>query len=146
MISSKNVNIESGNIEFNFENGNIDSKTGSNGAPRGVKRGHSIPYHHQQGAPPSPTPRGPRLTPFLLSMLNKSMLNSMLPFSMLSSCRCYSFDDNFFEVDVPVFDVSYFSQKNYRKKFVITDFCLFFTGNTFYRNLFFCNYRKFSEK
>jgi len=39
------------------------------------------------------------------------MLNSMLPFSMLSSCRCYSFDDNFFEVDVPVFDVSYFSQE-----------------------------------
>jgi len=25
MISSKNVNIESGNIEFNFENGNIDN-------------------------------------------------------------------------------------------------------------------------
>ena len=42
--------INDGNIEFNFEN--IDSKTGSNGAPRGVKRGHSIPYHHQQGAPP----------------------------------------------------------------------------------------------
>ncbi len=79
MISSKNVNIKSGNIEFNFENGNIDSKTGSNGAPRGVKRGHSIPYHHQQGAPPPLTPRGPRLTPFLLSMLPFSKLNSMLP-------------------------------------------------------------------
>jgi hypothetical protein len=25
-----------GNIEFNFKNGNIDSKTGSNGAPRTV--------------------------------------------------------------------------------------------------------------
>ena len=25
-----------GNNEFNFENGNIDSKTGSNGVPRGV--------------------------------------------------------------------------------------------------------------
>ena len=57
-----NRNHSDGNIEFNFENGNIDSKTGSNGAPRGVKRGHSIPYHHQQGAPPPPTPRGPRLT------------------------------------------------------------------------------------
>ncbi len=45
----------------------------------------------------------------ILSMLNKSMINSMLPFSMLSSCRCYSFDDNFFEVDVPVFDFTYFS-------------------------------------
>jgi hypothetical protein len=41
-------------------------------------------------------------------MLNKSMLNSMLPLSMLKSCRCYSFDDNIFEVDFPVFDVSYF--------------------------------------
>jgi len=27
---------------------------------------------------------------------------------MLSSCRCYSFDVNFFEVDVPVVDVSYY--------------------------------------
>ncbi len=27
MLSSKNGNIENGNIEFNFENGNIDSKT-----------------------------------------------------------------------------------------------------------------------
>jgi len=34
----------------------------------------------------------------------------MLPLSMLSSCRCYSFDDNFFEVDDPVFDFSYFSR------------------------------------
>jgi len=32
----------------------------------------------------------------------------MLPLSMLSLCRCYSFDVNFFEVDVPVVDVSYF--------------------------------------
>ncbi len=43
------------------------------------------------------------LPPFL-------MLNSMLSLSMLSLCRCYSFDVNFFEVDVPVVDVSYFSQ------------------------------------
>jgi len=35
MLSSKNVIIENGNIEFNFVNGNIDSKTGSNGVPRG---------------------------------------------------------------------------------------------------------------
>jgi len=28
-----------GNIKFNFENGNIDSKTGSNGVPRGVGGG-----------------------------------------------------------------------------------------------------------
>jgi len=38
MISSKNVNIESGNIEFNFENGNIDSKNGVKRGPRGVGR------------------------------------------------------------------------------------------------------------
>jgi len=50
-----------GNIEFIIDFFNIDSKNG-------VKRGHSIPYHHQQSM----------------------------------SCRCYSFDDNFFEVDVPV--------------------------------------------
>jgi len=31
---------------------------------------------------------------------------------MLNWCRSYSFDDNIFKVDVPVFDVSYFSQKN----------------------------------
>jgi len=36
------------------------------------------------------------------------MLISMLPLSMLKSCRCYRFDVNIFEVDVPVFDVSYF--------------------------------------
>jgi len=28
-------------------------------------RGHSIPYHHQQGAPHPPPHGGPRLTPFL---------------------------------------------------------------------------------
>ena len=55
-MSKKN----NGNIEFNFENGNIDTKTGSNGVPCGVKRGHSIPYHHQQ-SPPHPHPTG---TPF----------------------------------------------------------------------------------
>jgi len=47
-----NRNHRDGNIKFNFKNGNIDSKTGSNR----VKRGHSIPYHHQQGAPHPPTP------------------------------------------------------------------------------------------
>jgi len=36
MLSSKNINIESGNIEFNFENGNIDSKNGVKRGPRGV--------------------------------------------------------------------------------------------------------------
>jgi len=78
-----------GNIEFSIDLFNIDSKTGSNGVPLGVKWGHSIPYHQQQGPPPPHG--GPRLTPFdpiLLSMLNKSMLNSMLPFSMLNWCRC----------------------------------------------------------
>jgi len=42
MLSSKNVIIENGNIEFNFENGNIDSKTGSpvgGGAPADDDRG-----------------------------------------------------------------------------------------------------------
>jgi len=39
------------------------------------------------------------------------MLNSMLPFSTLKSCRRYRFDVNFFEVDVPVVDVSYFPRK-----------------------------------
>jgi hypothetical protein len=34
-----NRNHSDGNIEFNFENGNIDSKTGSNGVPRGVGGG-----------------------------------------------------------------------------------------------------------
>ncbi len=38
-IDNENVNIESGNIEFNFENGNIDSKTGSKRGPRGVGGG-----------------------------------------------------------------------------------------------------------
>jgi len=71
-------NKNDGNVENSIENGKIETvtsnlastyltstvKTGSNGVPLGVKRGHSIPYHHQQGAPPPPTPRGPRLTPF----------------------------------------------------------------------------------
>ncbi len=44
-----------GNIEFIIDLFNIDTKTGSYGVPRGVKRGHSIPYPHQQSPP---TPRG----------------------------------------------------------------------------------------
>ena len=34
-----NRNHSDGNIEFNFQNGNIDSKTGSNGGSNGVPRG-----------------------------------------------------------------------------------------------------------
>jgi len=53
VMSKKN----DGNIKFIINLFNIDSKNG-------VKRGHSIPYHHQQ-SPPHPTPHGgPRLTPF----------------------------------------------------------------------------------
>jgi hypothetical protein len=77
-------------------------QTGSNG----VKRGHSIPYHHQQGVPHPLTPRGTPFDPFWPLFL---MLNSMLPLSILKSCRCYRFDDIIFEVDLPVFDISYFS-------------------------------------
>jgi len=60
-LRSKNLRLviskkSDSNIKFNFENSNIDTKTGSNGVPRGVKRGHSIPYHHQQSPP---TPRDP---------------------------------------------------------------------------------------
>jgi len=66
-----NRNHSDGNIKFNFENGNIYIKTGSNG----VKRGHSIPYHHQRSPPTHPTHGGPRLTPRLT------------PFY----CRCYRF-------------------------------------------------------
>jgi len=51
MISSKNVNIESGNIEFNFENGNIDSKTGSNGAPVGSNGVIASPIIISRGPP-----------------------------------------------------------------------------------------------
>ena len=80
-IDYEKVIIESGNIEFNFENSNIDSKTGSNGAPRGVKRGHSIPYHHQRSPP---HPRGTPFDPILLSMLPFLKLNSMLPLSMIT--------------------------------------------------------------
>ncbi len=39
----------------------------------------------------------------------------MLPLSMLSLCPCYSFDVNFFEVDVPVVDVSYFPPLDLQK-------------------------------
>ena len=44
------------NIEFSIDLFNIDSKNG-------VKWGHSIPYHHQQGAPhPTGTPFDPVFT------------------------------------------------------------------------------------
>jgi len=43
------------NIEFIIDLFNIESKNG-------VKRGHSIPYHHQQSPHHPPTPRG---TPFV---------------------------------------------------------------------------------
>jgi len=59
-VSSKK---NDGNIEFNIENGNIDSKNGVKRGPRGLKRGHSIPYHHQQGAP-HPHPTGTPFDPF----------------------------------------------------------------------------------
>jgi len=53
------------------------------------------------------------------------MLNSMLPLSMLNWCRSYSFDDNIFEVDVPVFDVSYFLQIYLRLKTFLRAFSTF---------------------
>ncbi len=87
MLSSKNGNIENGNIEFNFENGNIDSKTGSNG----VKTWSQHPLSSSAGGPHPPTHGGPRLTP----------------------CRCYRhygfdltatpfFDDNIFRCNPPL--------------------------------------------
>jgi len=110
------------NIKFNFENGNIDSKMGSNGAPRGVKRGHSIPYHHQQGGPPPPPPHGDPVWPRFYCRC----------YRFRSSIRCYRsyrFDDIIFEVDLPVFDISYFppfmrpdpkSAKNWQLDWIIT--------------------------
>jgi hypothetical protein len=52
--------INDGNIEFNFENGNIDSKTGSNGAPVGSNGVIASPIIISRGAP-HPHPKG---TPF----------------------------------------------------------------------------------
>jgi hypothetical protein len=98
-----NRKLSDGNIEFNFENGNIDSKTGSNR----VKRGHSIPYHHQRSPPHPPTPRGtpfdPLFDPVLLLMLPFSKLNSMLPFSKLNLSKSM----------LTFFDVTHFSQMDY---------------------------------
>ena len=79
---------------------------GSNGAPRGVKRGHSIPYHHQQGAPHPPTPRGTPFDPVFtvdiaifevkfdiaVSMITFSMLNSMLTSFVFDVKRLEIFD------------------------------------------------------
>jgi len=48
-----------GNIQFIIDFFNINTKEGSNGVPRGVKGGHSIPYHHQKSPP---LHGGPRLT------------------------------------------------------------------------------------
>ncbi len=42
-------------------------------------------------------------------MLTFSMLNSMLPFLTLKSCRRYCFDVNIFEVDITVVDINCFS-------------------------------------
>ena len=103
-IDYEKVIIESGNIEFNFENGNIDSKTGSNGGSNRVVRGWG------GGGPPADDDRGcydPVLTPFdpvLLSMLSFSKLNSVLPslwfrfnqpphFSMLPYSMLVTFPD-----------------------------------------------------
>jgi len=47
-IDYEKVNIESGNIKFNFENGNIDSKNGVKRGPRGVG----------DGGPPADDDRG----------------------------------------------------------------------------------------
>jgi len=50
-------------------------------------------------------------------------------FSMLSLCRCYSFDVNFFEVDVPVVDVSYFPQFHDLSSLSEIDFVCFLSIN-----------------
>ena len=46
---------------------------------------------------------------------------------------------------IPV-SVDFTEKQFYRKKSVITENFLFFIGCNFYRNLFFCNCRKFSVK
>jgi len=64
------------------------------GVKRGVKRGqqgNSIPYNHQQSPPPPPH-GGSVLGPFPIFEFGQ-----------------HRFDDNFFEVYVPVFDVKHFS-------------------------------------
>jgi len=61
MLSSKNVNIESGNIEFSIDLFNIDSK---NGVPVGWGVG-GPPADDDRGCYDPVWPQGgPRLTPF----------------------------------------------------------------------------------
>jgi hypothetical protein len=82
-----------GNIKFIFENGNIDSKTGSNwviASPIIISRG-----------PPPPTPRGPRFDPVFT--VDVTVFEDKFDVT--------AFDVNIFVVYVPVFDVSYFPQK-----------------------------------
>ncbi len=107
-----------------------------------------------------PTPRGTLFDPFWPPFF---MLNLMLPLLMLSLCQCYSFNDNFFEVDVPVVDVSYFPQvfemfnQGYRKSITadcfLTSFQLFFIINpsetfkfSYYSGLFCTFIPTFREK
>jgi len=85
-----------GNIKFIFELDNIDCKMGSNGVIASPIIISSHPH--------------PPFDPVLLSMLSNSKINSILPFLKSNSCRYYSFDDNFFEVYVPVVDIKRFSQ------------------------------------
>jgi len=73
-VISKKGNIDldkfkfkNGNIKLNIDFFNIDSKTGSNGVPRGV--GGWLLMMIGDGMTP--------FDPVLLSMLKKSMLNSM---------------------------------------------------------------------
>ena len=87
-----------GNVEFSIENGKIETvtsnlsstyltstvKRGQTGSPVGSNGVIASPIIISKGPPHPPPHGGPRLTPFLLSMLNKSMINSMLPLSMLT--------------------------------------------------------------
>jgi len=79
-------------------------QTGSNG----VKRGRSIPYHHQQGTPhPTPTPTGDRVWPPVLPRFTVDVTVFKVKFDVTA------FDVNFFDDIIfrcCVFDVTYFPQ------------------------------------
>jgi len=79
-LNRKKLTSTSTNLTSKMVTWNLTSKTVTSTVKRGVKRGHSIPYHHQQSPPFS---KLNSMLPLLWFRFNKPQSFSIFPYSML---------------------------------------------------------------